>query len=63
MSFDFTDLQGRAVLTIKHQPRTTRQYDLTVTDDHLDWRLAAACAVAVDTRTMFWLAGAKIATT
>jgi hypothetical protein len=49
MQFDFTDEQGRVVLAIDRQVRLRDRYRIVVEDDSLDWRIAAACAVAVDT--------------
>jgi uncharacterized protein YxjI len=48
LQFDFTDPQGRVVLTIDRQLRLRDQYLIDVQDDDLDWRVAAACGVAVD---------------
>lgn len=47
MQFDFTDEQGRTVLAVERQLQVRDRYRVTV-DDELDWRVAAACAVAVD---------------
>jgi uncharacterized protein YxjI len=48
LQFDFTDQQGRVVLAVDRQLRLRDQYLLSVQDDDLDWRVAAACGVAVD---------------
>jgi hypothetical protein len=48
LQFDFTDQQGRVVLTIDRQLRLRDQYLIKVQDDDLDWRVAAACGGAVD---------------
>jgi len=48
LQFDFTDQQGRTVFAVDRQLRVRDQYRITVQDDGLDWRVAAACAVAVD---------------
>ena len=48
LQFDFTDAQGRVVLTVDRQLRLRDQYRIDVQDDELDWRVAAACGVAVD---------------
>jgi uncharacterized protein YxjI len=48
IQFDFTDQQGRIVLAIDRLLRIRDLYRITVNDDALDWRVAAACAVAVD---------------
>jgi uncharacterized protein YxjI len=48
LQFDFTDQGGRVVLAIDRQLRLRDQYLITVQDDDLDWRVAAACGVAVD---------------
>ena len=48
LQFDFTDAQGRTVLSIERQLRLRDRYAITVHDDEFDWRVAAACAVAVD---------------
>jgi len=49
IQFDFTDQQGRVVLAVDRQLRLRDRYRISVEDDRLDWRVAAACAVAVDT--------------
>lgn len=48
LQFDFTDQQGQTVLAIERQLRLRDSYRVTVHDDGFDWRVAAACAVAVD---------------
>jgi hypothetical protein len=48
LQFDFTDQQGRIVFAVDRQLKVRDQYRITVQDDGLDWRVAAACAVAVD---------------
>jgi uncharacterized protein YxjI len=48
LQFDFTDQGGRVVLAIDRQLRLRDQYRISVQDDELDWRVAAACGVAVD---------------
>lgn len=48
LQFDFVDNSGRSMLAIDRQLRVRDVYRITVTDDNLDWRVAAACAVAVD---------------
>jgi uncharacterized protein YxjI len=48
MQFDFTDQQGRTVIAIDRQLKLRDHYRITVADDDLDWRVAAACAVTID---------------
>jgi hypothetical protein len=48
IQFDFTDQQGRQVLAVERQMRLRDVYRIMVQDDDLDWRVAAACGVAVD---------------
>jgi uncharacterized protein YxjI len=48
IQFDFTDGQGRVVFAVDRQLRIRDCYRVAVHDDSLDWRVAGACAVAVD---------------
>ncbi len=48
IQFDFTDQQGRTVIAIDRRVRLRDHYRISVADDDLDWRVAAACAVTVD---------------
>lgn len=46
--FDFTDASGDAVLAIERRLAVRDSYRIVVERDDFDWRVAAACAVAVD---------------
>ena len=46
--FDFLGPDGRPVLAVERQMRLRDVYHVPVTDGRLDWRVAAAAAVAVD---------------
>jgi hypothetical protein len=46
--FDFVDEHGRPVLAVERQMRLRDVYHVPVADGRLDWRVAAATAVAVD---------------
>ena len=46
--FDVTDAQGSVVMTVERLVRVRDVYRVTVHDDALDWRLAAAAGVAFD---------------
>jgi uncharacterized protein YxjI len=46
--FDFLGTDGRPVLAVERQMRLRDVYHVPVTDGRLDWRVAAAVAVAVD---------------
>lgn len=46
--FDFVDQRGRQLLSVERQMRMRDVYQVPVADGHLDWRVAAAIAVAVD---------------
>ena len=48
LQFDFAPAGGPPVLTVDRSFRLRDVYRVQVADDRLDWRLAAACAVAVD---------------
>jgi len=48
LQFDFHDQQGGLVITVDRQLRVRDQYLIKVLDPDLDWRVAAACGVAVD---------------
>ncbi len=48
IQFDVVDAVGNVVLTIDRQPKLRDVYRIAVNDDRLDWRVAAAMAVAVD---------------
>jgi uncharacterized protein YxjI len=48
VQFDFIDQAGRVVLAVDRQLRLRDEYLIRVQDDDLDWRVAAACGVAVD---------------
>lgn len=48
LQFDFTDDTGRTLLAVDRQLKIRDHYRITVTEDDLDWRVAAACAVALD---------------
>ncbi|HEX8510975.1 MAG TPA: hypothetical protein VF635_15935 [Propionibacteriaceae bacterium] len=48
MQFEFVNEHGQPALAIDRQLRVRDVYRITVNDDGLDWRVAAACAVAVD---------------
>ena len=48
LQFDFIDSAGRTVFAVERRFRIRDQYRITVSDDSLDWRVAAACGVAVD---------------
>ena len=47
--FDFTDASGVAVLSVERRLAVRDSYRILVERDDFDWRVAAACAVAVDT--------------
>lgn len=47
--FDFTDASGEVVLAVERRLAVRDSYRITVQPDDFDWRVAAACAVAVDT--------------
>lgn len=46
--FDFRDPSGAMALTIERKMKLRDIYRVTVSDDTLDWRVAAALAVTVD---------------
>jgi uncharacterized protein YxjI len=46
--FDFVDQQGRTVLTSERQKSVRDRYTVSVPDPRLDFRVAAAMAVALD---------------
>ena len=46
--FDVTDSHDATVLSVERRMRLRDAYEITVHDDNLDWRLAAAFGVAVD---------------
>jgi uncharacterized protein YxjI len=48
IQFDFTDPAGNVVLSVERQLRFRDAYRVTVADANVDWRVAAALAVAVD---------------
>jgi uncharacterized protein YxjI len=48
IQFDFATSTGQPVLSVERQLRLRDAYRVTVADDHGDWRVAAALAVAVD---------------
>lgn len=48
IQFDFHDQQGRTIFRIDRQLKVRDVYRIAVSDDELDWRVAAACGVAVD---------------
>ncbi len=48
IQFDVVDSVGNVALTIDRQPKLRDVYRVSVNDDRLDWRVAAAMAVAVD---------------
>jgi uncharacterized protein YxjI len=48
VQFDFTRADGTALLSVERRMRLRDAYHVPVADDGLDWRVAAALAVAVD---------------
>jgi uncharacterized protein YxjI len=48
IQFDFTTPAGQVLLSVERQLRLRDAYRVPVADDALDWRVAAAVAVAVD---------------
>ncbi|HET9871182.1 MAG TPA: hypothetical protein VFP89_01135 [Propionibacteriaceae bacterium] len=48
LQFDFVDQQERTLFAVDRQFKVRDVYRIEVHEDGLDWRIAAACAVAVD---------------
>jgi uncharacterized protein YxjI len=48
VQFDFTRSDGAVLLSVERRLRLRDAYHVPVADDALDWRVAAALAVAVD---------------
>lgn len=46
--FDFRDASGQLVLTSERRPSLRDRYDVSIPGARLDWRVAAAMAVALD---------------
>lgn len=46
--FDFRDPSGQLVLTSERRPSLRDRYDVSIPGARLDWRMAAAMAVALD---------------